>query len=141
MTTLATITIPAKAERHPDKIRITTSTENAGDMALFSPGNHVFAAHATGMGTINLHSFKIEEVESVGINVAETERDIQIIIKGDTMILPSGTDIVRIYDITGRIIGSLIVSGTTLSTESLPAGISIIEATGAYGRSYIKISR
>jgi len=141
MTTLATITIPAKAERHPDKILITTSTENAGDMALFSPGNHVFAAHATGMGTINLHSFKIEEVESVGINVTETERDIQIIIKGDTMILPSGTDIVRIYDITGRIIGSLIVSGTTLSTENLPAGISIIEAAGAYGRSYIKISR
>ena len=93
------------------------------------------------MGTINLHSFKIEEVESVGINVTETERDIQIIIKGDTMILPSGTDIVRIYDITGRIIGSLIVSGTTLSTENLPAGISIIEAAGAYGRSYIKISR
>ena len=140
MTPIATMTIPETSERHTDKIRITTSTDHPADIVSLTAGNRIFAAHATGMGTINLHSFKITEVETGGIASTETDADTSIIVTGSTIYLPDGTETVRIYDITGRTVHTP-TDSTALSTETLPKGISIIEATGSYGTSRLKIAR
>ena len=143
MTTLETITIPASAERHTDIVRITTSSDNAGSLPVFAPGNHLFAAHATGMGTINLHSFKITEAESGGIGATAVGDSARITVDGDRLTLPDGTETVRIYDISGRLLSSpAITAGSmTIPAASLPSGLSIIETTGSYGTARLKIAR
>lgn len=143
MTTLETITIPASAERHTDIVRITTSSDNTGSLPVFAPGNHIFAAHATGMGTINLHSFKITEAESGGIGATAVGDSARITVDGDRLTLPDGTETVRIYDISGRLLSSpAITAGSmTIPATSLPSGVSIIETTGSYGTARLKIAR
>lgn len=137
MTSFATVTIPAGSDAEEYTFRLSTRPEDA---AALPAGNRVFAAHATGMGTIRLHSFTIKAAENNAINEARTDEGEMIRIEGNIIILPEGTETARIFDTQGRIIATS-TGDAPVNIDQITAPIFFVETTGTYGAARARLAR
>lgn len=142
MNRLTMVTIPEEAQQYSHKIHVTTgaTSDSYPDAIAIESGNKVFAAHAIGMGTINLHSFAIKEIATDGVEEINGEAIAGIIFRDNTVILPEGTETTRLYDVAGRVVGEF-QGVNSLSEDLLPNGVFVIESTGAYGTLRLKAVR
>ncbi len=137
MTPVGTVTIPAGASA--DEYTFRLSTRNGAKDAL-PAGNRVFAAHATGMGTIRLHSFAITQAENDAIQVAGSYENEAIRIEGNMIILPAGTETTRVFDTQGRLIATF-AGDVPVNADRIAEGIFFVEAYGAYGKARARFAR